>query len=142
VRVAHSGASYYYATDHPGNVVGLINSAQELENEYRYIHFGEVQVVKENIGQPLRFAARERDDVPGLYQVRARWYDPQSGRFVSEDPIGLAGGINPYLYGKRSDQQHGPIRPLCPRDALHRSLLQRWIGGEGSHWILLARCRL
>ena len=99
VRVAASGASYYYATDHPGNVVGLINAAQQLENEYRYVHFGEVQVVQENIGQPLRFAAREWDDVPGLYQVRARWYDPQSGRFVSEDPIGLAGGINPYLYG-------------------------------------------
>ena len=102
VRAAHSGATYYYATDHPGNVVGLINGAQQLENEYRYVHFGEVQVVQENIGQPLRFAAREWDDLPGLYQVRARWYDPQSGRFVSEDPIGLAGGINPYVYANNN----------------------------------------
>ena len=30
--------------------------------------------------------------------MRARWYEPQSGRFLSEDPIGLAGGINPYVY--------------------------------------------
>lgn len=34
----------------------------------------------------------------GLYQVRARWYDPQTGRFVSEAPIGLAGGMNVYAY--------------------------------------------
>ena len=30
--------------------------------------------------------------------MRARWYDAQQGRFVSEDPIGLAGGINPYRF--------------------------------------------
>jgi RHS repeat-associated protein len=34
----------------------------------------------------------------GLYQVRNRWYDPLVGRFASEDPIGLEGGINPYVY--------------------------------------------
>jgi RHS repeat-associated protein len=35
----------------------------------------------------------------GLYHMRARWYHPVQGRFFSEDPIGLAGGINPYLFG-------------------------------------------
>jgi hypothetical protein len=34
----------------------------------------------------------------GLYYYRARWYDAQVGRFISEDPIGLAGGINFYAY--------------------------------------------
>lgn len=32
------------------------------------------------------------------YDVRARWYDPDAGRFVSEDPAGLEGGINPYVF--------------------------------------------
>jgi RHS repeat-associated protein len=33
-----------------------------------------------------------------LTYMRARWYDPDLGRFVSEDPIGLAGGINKYVF--------------------------------------------
>lgn len=36
---------------------------------------------------------------PGLYHYRARYYDPVSGRFISEDPIGFEGGdLNLYLY--------------------------------------------
>ncbi len=37
-------------------------------------------------------------DVVGLYYMRGRWYDPQAGRFIQEDPLGLAGGVNVYLF--------------------------------------------
>jgi uncharacterized protein RhaS with RHS repeats len=33
-----------------------------------------------------------------LYHYRARYYGPEVGRFISEDPIGLRGGVNPYAY--------------------------------------------
>jgi RHS repeat-associated protein len=38
------------------------------------------------------------DGGPELYYMRARWYEPRTGRFLSEDPIGLAGGLNLYLF--------------------------------------------
>ncbi len=38
------------------------------------------------------------DETTGLYNARARWYDPEVGRFISEDPIGLAGGMNQYAF--------------------------------------------
>ena len=50
------------------------------------------------VANSIRFGGRELDSETGLYYNRARYYDPQVGRFVSEDPIGLQGGMNPYAY--------------------------------------------
>ncbi len=47
---------------------------------------------------PLRYMARELDAEARLSYVRNRWYDPELGRFISQDPIGLEGGINWYAY--------------------------------------------
>jgi RHS repeat-associated protein len=44
------------------------------------------------------FTGREWDPETGFYYYRARYYDPKVGRFISEDPIGLAGGSNSYTY--------------------------------------------
>jgi RHS repeat-associated protein len=44
------------------------------------------------------FTGREWDPEINLYYYRARYYDPKVGRFISEDPIGLTGGVNFYGY--------------------------------------------
>jgi|GEM_PF-933227 len=53
----------------------------------------------------------------GLIYMRARWYDPQLGRFISEDPAGLAGGINPYVFADddpiNSSDPSGMLVPQC-----------------------------
>ena len=52
-----------------------------------------------NIATSYRYTGREYDADIGLYYYRNRWYDPEVGRFISEDPIGFAGGdINLYGY--------------------------------------------
>jgi RHS repeat-associated protein len=47
---------------------------------------------------PLRFQGQYYDSETGLHYNRFRYYDPDSGRFVSQDPIGLQGGNNLYQY--------------------------------------------
>jgi RHS repeat-associated protein len=47
---------------------------------------------------PFQFTGRENDGASGLYYYRARYYDAGVGRFISEDPIRLEGGINTYAY--------------------------------------------
>ncbi len=100
VRITNGGVSstYFYVLELPGHVTGLVNEAGNVAAEYRYTPFGEIESANDPTGQPLRFMARELDSATGLYYVRARWYDPGMGRFVSQDPIGLAGGMNPYAY--------------------------------------------
>jgi RHS repeat-associated protein len=73
--------------------------------------------VTENVQQPLRYMARELDPITGLYYVRNRWYDPVANRFVSEDPIGLEGGINLYAYAANNPvnlRDPMGLTPDCP----------------------------
>jgi RHS repeat-associated protein len=50
------------------------------------------------IEQPFRFQGQQFDEETGLHYNRFRYYDPVVGRFVSQDPIGLAGGLNTFAY--------------------------------------------
>ncbi|MDA8457043.1 DUF6531 domain-containing protein [Acidovorax sp. GBBC 3334] len=54
------------------------------------------------IEQPFRFQGQQFDEETGLHYNRFRYYDPGIGRFVSEDPIGLFGGINLFAYSPNS----------------------------------------
>ena len=51
-----------------------------------------------NVTQPIRFQGQWHDEESGLYYNRHRYYDPQQGRYISQDPIGLNGGTNLYGY--------------------------------------------
>jgi len=98
MRRAGDGAVFVYAQELPGHVAGLVARGNAVVNQYTYTPWGEPLATSEQVPQPLRYAAREYDAETGLYYVRARYYDPQQGRFVSEDPIGLPGGLNLYTY--------------------------------------------
>ena len=114
-RRMRSDSVFYYAQDFPGNVVGLVDATRSLVAQYKYKSYG-----ADNGSSPgtvpnlFRFAARQLDSETGLYYMRARYYDPQLGRFVSEDPIGLAGGINVYVYaGDNPVNGRDPSGELC-----------------------------
>ena len=85
----------YFLQDHLGSTKALVNSSGSVVEQQQYEVFGA------NSGSVLSrygFTGRERDEQTGLIYYRARWYDPHGGRFMSEDPIGVAGGINLYAY--------------------------------------------
>ena len=57
-----------------------------------------------NVEMSLRFQGQYFDAETGLHYNRFRYYDPQVGRFTTQDPIGLAGGINLYQYAPNPGQ--------------------------------------
>jgi RHS repeat-associated protein len=74
------------------------NASNTKVAEYKYDPYGYEVASSGSLTQPLRWKGREYDAETGLIYMRARYYDPTVGRFISEDPIGLAGGINPYTF--------------------------------------------
>ncbi|MGH7961734.1 MAG: RHS repeat-associated core domain-containing protein, partial [Candidatus Binatia bacterium] len=67
--------------------------------EYSYAPFGETTRTGAVSTNPLQFTGRENDGTTGLCYYRARYYHPVLQRFISEDPIGFAGGdANLYAY--------------------------------------------
>lgn len=96
--VARGASTYYFATDVQGSVLAVFDSTGQVVGQYAYAPFGEVQAASETVPNRIRYAGREFETETGLYYNDARWYDPQLHRFISEDPIGIDGGINLYAY--------------------------------------------
>ncbi|WP_232811303.1 RHS repeat-associated core domain-containing protein, partial [Serratia proteamaculans] len=59
--------------------------------------------------QPLRYAGQYQDDESGLHYNLFRYYEPEVGRFTTQDPIGLSGGMNLYQY---APNPYGWVDPL------------------------------
>ncbi|MFF8940614.1 RHS repeat-associated core domain-containing protein [Streptomyces paradoxus] len=95
------GKTQVYLTDALGTVVGLANTDGTIATTYAYDPNGTPTATGTSTSSPYTFTGRE-DDGTGLLYYRNRYYDPQTGRFISQDPIGHAGGTNLYQYALSS----------------------------------------
>ncbi|MGU7768716.1 RHS repeat-associated core domain-containing protein [Burkholderia sp. MR1-5-21] len=111
------GAVCFYENDPNGAPVRLHDASGDIVWEARYGPTGGVNCIGQPIMQPLRLQGQYEDEETGLHYNRYRYYDPHSGSFISQDPIGLAGGINPYQY---APNQIGWIDPLGLARAIYR----------------------
>ena len=94
-----NGQSFYYQRDGLGSITEITNQGGTLVQRYAYSSFGKIESqLDPNFVQPYTFTARELDPEIGTYYFRARFYDPVTGRFSSEDPNGFGAGINFYAY--------------------------------------------
>ncbi|MGK5497899.1 RHS repeat-associated core domain-containing protein [Streptomyces sp. URMC 125] len=96
-----NGTTQLYLTDALGTVVGLADADGTIATTYAYDPYGQPTASGEPSTNRHTFTGRE-DDGTGLLYYRNRYYDPQTGRFLSEDPIGHAGGPNLYQYALSS----------------------------------------
>ena len=95
---------YSIHTDHLGTPMELAECDGKLAWVGHYRAWGKLTKASDGHGNPsttdnpLRFQGQYLDDETGLHYNRHRYYDPETGRFTTQDPIGLAGGENLYMY--------------------------------------------
>ena len=103
---AATGEVFHLVQGATGNVQAAFDAAGNLVETYSYSAFGETEVVVQEgrspTGNRLAFHGHVYDPVTGLYNMRARYYSPSYGRFITQDPIGVAGGANLYAFARNS----------------------------------------
>jgi RHS repeat-associated protein len=88
----------YYEADGLGSITSLTASNGTVTQSYTYDSFGNTTNSSGSLTNFFRYTAREFDTETNLYYYRARYYDQTTGRFISEDPIRLAGSADFYVY--------------------------------------------
>ena len=102
---AYSASTMYFVhNDHLGTPQFVTNGNEQVVWEQSQTAFGEAVVDEDPDGDSTSFIYNQRfpgqyfDEESNLHYNYFRDYDPSTGRYIQSDPIGLAGGINIYLY--------------------------------------------
>jgi RHS repeat-associated protein len=97
----------YYHNDQLGTPQRITDKAGTLLWKAEYDSFGKATVTAtatHPITNNLRFPGQYFDAETGLHYNNRRFYEPESGRYVTRDPIGFEGGLNLYAYAR-----HNPV---------------------------------
>jgi len=114
LAMLRSGTTSYYQVDGLGSVTSLSNASGALAQTYMFDSFGNQTASSGSLVNSFRHTGREFDSETNLYYYRARYIDPATGRFISEDPIGFSGGSNFYRYARNNPVRRKDPSGLCP----------------------------
>lgn len=99
----------FYHRNALGSVMAITDADEAEVVSYRYDPYGAVTITRNStiqssdpLGNPWMYTGRFTDEESGLYYYRARYYSPQTGRFLQRDPLGYAPGASLYQYASSS----------------------------------------
>ena len=104
IAVIKEGNVYAIHSDHLGTPRVITDASQTMIWQWKSEAFGATLANDDPDGDTipfefnLRFAGQYYDKESNLHYNYYRYYDPQTGRYITSDPIGLAGGVNTYGY--------------------------------------------
>lgn len=123
----------YYHTDVNGAPEEMTDGGGNIVWEAGYQVWGNLTHEKETrpVQQNLRFQGQYLDRETGLHYNLYRFYDPDIGKFISGDPIGLRGGINLYAYAPNPLSWIDPLGLKCSHSAknpkeFHSAISDKW----------------
>ncbi|MES2676063.1 MAG: RHS repeat-associated core domain-containing protein [Pseudomonadota bacterium] len=123
IQMQDANGTYNVHSDHLGTARFLTNSTQQIVWSSKQAAFGDMVANEDpdangtNVIYNPRFAGQYADKESGLYYNYSRDYDPSIGRYIESDPIGLAGGINLYLYALGNPNRYTDWNGQSPQDS-------------------------
>nr|WP_315418614.1 RHS repeat-associated core domain-containing protein [uncultured Pseudomonas sp.] len=106
--------AYHYQLDHLGTPQELTAPDGEIVWSAHYRAYGEISRLDVGkVDNPLRFQGQYFDQESGLHYNRHRYYNPDVGRYLTPDPVELAGGINTYQYVPNPTGWIDPLGLTC-----------------------------
>jgi len=108
------GEQHAIITDHLGTPTAMLDVAGRPVWSADIGIWGELRnLVGDKQACPFRWPGQYEDEETGLYYNRFRYYDPDSGEYVTQDPIGVAGGFAFYAYVENPSTEHDPFGLTC-----------------------------
>ncbi|KRW61694.1 type IV secretion protein Rhs [Pseudomonas sp. TTU2014-080ASC] len=105
---------YYYQLDHLGTPQELTSASGQILWSVQYRAYGNVAKLEvAEVDNPLRFQGQYFDAETGLHYNRHRYYNPNTGSYLTPDPIKLAGGLNNYQYVPNPTGWVDPLGLAC-----------------------------
>ncbi|MNK88223.1 tRNA(Glu)-specific nuclease WapA precursor [compost metagenome] len=112
-RDASSNKKYYYMYNGHGDVVQIIDENGTVVNKYQYDEWGNILQQEEKVPNSFKYAGELQDEETGLYYLRARYYDPSIGRFISKDTY--EGDVsNPLSQNQYTYVENAPLNNVDP----------------------------
>ncbi|MDQ0124549.1 RHS repeat-associated protein [Pseudomonas lini] len=109
--------AFYYQLDHLGTPQELTSCGGEIIWSAKYDAFGKIAHLwlpeADRVEQPLRFQGQYFDAESGLHYSRHRYYNPDTGRYLTPRPLNLEGGMNPYRYAPNPTGWIDPMGVAC-----------------------------
>jgi len=113
IKKDSNGQYYLFLYNGHGDVVQILDASGRVMNEYEYDEWGSVLSQNETIANDFKYAGEMQDSETGLYYLRARYYDPTLGRFISKDSY--EGSItNPLSLNLYTYVQNNPLIYVDP----------------------------
>ncbi len=100
-QISSTGVPLYYHRDQLGSVRMMTDGAGAVKATYNYDVYGKLKSKTGTVANPFGYAGEYTDAESGMQYLRARYYEPATGQFLTRDPI-VAQTREPYSYASNN----------------------------------------